>query len=312
MKNTRWITEGAVLLAVFVILLLASMYIPVLNIVFLLALPLPFIIFAIRNELKYTWILLIAASLITVVVSSPFNIATSLTFGTTGIVLGSMYKRQKKPTDILLAGTIVYIVNFVVLYIVSVLFFEYNFIQEIQDMLKQSLQSAEQIIEATGVQVNKKQLEQLKQLPTLIGYAIPAMLVMGGLMMSWLTIIISAPILKRLRFDVQPWPPFRNVNLPKSVLVYYVIFVIIATFVKIEEGSYLYIALLNLNLIFPLLMAIQGFSVVAFFCHLKGYPKAVPIILFILSFFIPILFSLVSFLGIIDLGFSLRNRFKSI
>lgn len=312
MKNTRWITEGAVLLAVFVILLLASMYIPVLNIVFLLALPLPFIIFAIRNELKYTWILLIAASLITVVVSSPFNIATSLTFGTTGIVLGSMYKRQKKPTDILLAGTIVYIVNFVVLYIVSVLFFEYNFIQEIQDMLKQSLQSAEQIIEATGVQVNKKQLEQLKQLPTLIGYAIPAMLVMGGLMMSWLTIIISAPILKRLRFDVQPWPPFRNVNLPKSVLVYYVIFVIIATFVKIEEGSYLYIALLNLNLIFPMLMAIQGFSVVAFFCHLKGYSKAVPIILFILSFFIPILFSLVSFLGIIDLGFSLRNRFKSI
>jgi uncharacterized protein YybS (DUF2232 family) len=312
MKNTRLITEGAVLLAVYIILLLASLYVPILNIVFMLALPLPFIFFAMKHELKYTWVLLLATSIVTIIVSSAFNIATTLTFGVAGIVLGSMYKKQKRPTEILLAGTIAYIVILVVLYVVSVQFFEYNFIKEMQSMMMQSINMAEQFMKAAGMQIDEKQLKQMKQLPKLIGYAVPAMVIVGALIMSWLTILIASPILKRLRFQVQPWPPFRDINLPKSVLVYYVIFVIVATFVKMEEGSYLYTVLLNLNLIFPLLMAIQGFSFIAFFSHQKGYAKAIPIVIFILSFFVPILFSLVSFLGIIDLGVSLRKRIKGV
>ncbi|MFX3623272.1 MAG: YybS family protein [Ectobacillus sp.] len=310
MKNTRLITEGAVLLAVFIILLLATLYIPVLNIVLPLTLPLPFIIFSMRYDLKHTWLLLAAASLITIIVSSPFNVATAIMFGTTGIVLGSMYKKQKGPVELLLVGTLTYMLNMVVLYIISVRFFEYNFIQEFQTVFGQSIKQAEQFIKATGAQVNEKQLQQLKEFPKLLGYIIPSVFVLGAAMMSWLTLLLAAPILRRLRFVIKPWPFFYEIQLPRSILLYYAAFLLIVTFSRPEAGSYLYIALLNLNLIFPLLMAIQGFSFIAFFSHSKGYSKAIPIMLFIVSFFMPILFSLVSFLGIIDLGFSLRRKLK--
>jgi uncharacterized protein YybS (DUF2232 family) len=81
-------------------------------------------------------------------------------------------------------------------------------------------------------------------------------------------------------------------------------------FIQVQEGSYLYIAILNLNLILPIIMTIQGFSFLFLYCYKKEYPKFIPIVVVVLSIFIPFLFSLMSFLGIIDLGFSLRNRLK--
>lgn len=48
MKQTKFITEGAALLAIYAILLLVSLYVPVLGTVVTFALPLPFILFTIK------------------------------------------------------------------------------------------------------------------------------------------------------------------------------------------------------------------------------------------------------------------------
>ncbi|WP_416827916.1 YybS family protein [Ectobacillus polymachus] len=310
MKNIRWITEGAVLLAVYVVLFLATLYLPIVGIILPFTLPIPFLIFAMRHDWKYSLILLFAASLVSMLVSSPLTISTAIMFGTTGIVLGIMYKNKKSALQLLVVAALIYTVNLVVIYVISVTFFSYNFIQQSQDLVMQSITGSENFMRSTGLPVNEAQLTQMKQLPKIIGYAFPSLVIMGSFMMSWFTLLIAAPILKRLRFEVQPWPPFRDLQLPRSVLFYYVIFLILAMFMNVQEGSYLYTAILNLNLILPLLMAIQGFSFLFFYSYKKEYPKFIPIVIVIFSFFIPFLFSLVSFLGIIDLGFSLRSRLK--
>ena len=91
MKRTRLITEGAVLLALYAILLLASLYMPVLGAIFMFALPLPFLIFTIRYQLSGACMLLGAAVLVTLIVSSPLSIANTLMFGVTGVILGYMF-----------------------------------------------------------------------------------------------------------------------------------------------------------------------------------------------------------------------------
>lgn len=310
MKNIRWITEGAVLLAVYVVLLLATLYMPIVGIILPFTLPIPFLIFAMRHEWRYSLILLATASLLSIVVSSLLTISTAIMFGTTGIVLGIMYKHKKSALQLLVAGALIYTINLVAIYIISVTFFSYNFIQQTQELITQSIASSEQFMRAAGIQVNENQLAQMKQLPKIMGYALPSLVIMGSFMMSWLTLIIATPILKRLRFEVQPWPPFREIQMPKSVLYYYVLFLVLAMFIQVQEGSYLYIAILNLNLILPILMTIQGFSFLFLYCYKKEYPKFLPIVVVVLSIFIPFLFSLMSFLGIIDLGFSLRSRLK--
>lgn len=310
MKNMRFITEGAVLLAVYIIFLLASLYVPILNAFISLALPLPFILASIRYDVKHSLILVAVASLMTLIVSSPLSIINTVMFGTAGIVFGSMYKRKRKPLEILLAGTLVYIVSIVVLYIVSVQLLNYNFITEVDKIYNQSIEQAKKLTETTGAQVDEDQMKQLKQKLRLFVYLLPMVVVIGGLMMAWFTQLIAAPVLKRLRNPVQPWPPFRDIQFPKSILLYYVLFLIITIVCKTEEGTYLYIALLNLNFLLQGIMVVQGFSFIAFWSHGKGYPKALPVILFVVSLFMPVLFYPISYLGIIDLGFRLRNKLE--
>lgn len=58
MKNTKFITEGAALLAIYAMLLLISMYVPILGAVVTFALPLPFILLTIRYKLSSAFVIL--------------------------------------------------------------------------------------------------------------------------------------------------------------------------------------------------------------------------------------------------------------
>ncbi len=66
MRQARFITEGAALLAIYVMLLFISMYVPILGTVVTFALPLPFILLTIRYKLSNAFVIFTAAFLIVV------------------------------------------------------------------------------------------------------------------------------------------------------------------------------------------------------------------------------------------------------
>ncbi|SFD15354.1 Uncharacterized conserved protein YybS, DUF2232 family [Bacillus sp. 491mf] len=310
MKRTRLITEGAVLLALYAILLLASLYMPVLGAIFIFALPLPFLIFTIRYQLSSACMLLGAAILVTLIVSSPLSIANTLMFGVTGVILGHMYKKKKSVIEILLVGTLVYLVSFVLLYIVSVQFFNVDIVKQMQDMFKQSMEQSEKFMKMAGASVNEGQLAELKKAVNTIGVLLPTVLAMASLFSSWITILIANRVLKRLKYTAASWPKFRDIQIPKSIVWLYVVIILLASFAKIEAGSYVEMVFLNLSTIFTFLLLFQGFSLLAFFTNAKGYTKAIPILTFVVGLFVPVLFPLMTILGIIDLGFSLRLKIQ--
>ncbi|MDP7979172.1 YybS family protein [Bacillus sp. WLY-B-L8] len=308
MKPTRLITEGAVLLALYAVLLLASLYMPVLGAICIFALPLPFLIFSIRYQLSSACMLLGAAILVTLIVSSPLSIANTLMFGITGIILGHMYKKKKSVIEILMVGTLVYLVSFVLLYIVSVQFFNIDIVKQMQDMFKQSMEQSEKFMKMAGASVNEGKLAELKKAVNTIGVLLPTVLAMASLFSSWITILIANRVLKRLKYTAVSWPKFRDIQIPKSVVWLYVVIILLGSFTKIEAGSYVEMVFLNLSTIFTFLLLLQGFSFLAFFTNAKGYTKAVPILTFVVGLFVPVLFPLMTILGIIDLGFSLRSK----
>lgn len=95
MKQTKFITEGAALLAIYAILLLISMYVPILGTVVTFALPLPFILLMLRHRLSNVLVIFVVALLITVIVSQPLSLIKTAMFGLIGVVLGYMYKKGK-------------------------------------------------------------------------------------------------------------------------------------------------------------------------------------------------------------------------
>ncbi|MFD5262651.1 YybS family protein [Bacillus wiedmannii] len=308
MKNTKFITEGAALLAIYAMLLLISMYVPILGRVVTFALPLPFILLTIRYRLSNTFVIFTAALFITVIVSQPMNLVRTTMFGLIGIVLGYMYKKQKKPIEILMAGTLAYLIGIMLIYVASIKFFNIDLMKQMQNMLNESMAQSEKIVTAAGMPISKEQKELFAQFNDVLQTLFPSLLVMVSVCFSWITVMISGSVLRKLKHDVKPWPKFKDIQLPKSIVWYYVIFILLSTFIKVEPTSYLHMVFSNLYVIFALLLLIQGLTFIAFLAHSKGFTKGIPIISFIVCMFIPMLFPLVTILGIIDLGISLRSK----
>ncbi|HDR7588480.1 hypothetical protein BW899_21140 [Bacillus mycoides] len=308
MKNTKFITEGAALLAIYAMLLLISMYVPILGTVVTFALPLPFILLTIRYRLSNAFIVFTAALFITVIVSQPMNLVKTTMFGLIGIVLGYMYKKRKKPVETLMAGTLAYLIGIMLIYVASIKFFNIDLMKQMQNMFNESMAQSEKIVNAAGMPISKEQKELFAQFNDVLQTLFPSLLVMVSVCFSWITVMISGSVLRKLKHDVIPWPKFKDIQLPKSIVWYYVIFILLSTFIKVEPTSYLHMVFSNLYVIFALLLVLQGLTFIAFIAHSKGFTKGVPIISFIVCMFIPMMFPLVTILGIIDLGISLRSK----
>ncbi|CAM4219094.1 YybS family protein [Bacillus sp. GX] len=308
MKNTKFITEGAALLAIYAMLLLISMYVPILGTVVTFALPLPFILLTIRYKISNAFVIFTAALFITVIVSQPMNLVKTTMFGLIGIVLGYMYKKQKKPVEILMAGTLAYLIGIMLIYVASIKFFNIDLMKQMQNMFNESMAQSEKIVNAAGMPISKEQKELFAQFNDVLQTLFPSLLVMVLVCFSWITVMISGSVLRKLKHDVIHWPKFKDIQLPKSIVWYYVIFILLSTFIKVEPTSYLHMVFSNLYVIFALLLVLQGLTFIAFLAHSKGFTKGVPIISFIACMFIPMLFPLVTILGIIDLGISLRSK----
>lgn len=310
MKSTRFITEGAALLAIYAILLLISMYVPILGAVVTFALPLPFILLTVRHKLSNVFVIFVAALFITVVVSQPISLIKTVMFGLIGVVLGYMYKKGKKPVEILIAGTLAYLIGIMLIYVGSIKFFNIDLMKQMQNMFSESMAQSEKIVSAAGMPISKEQKELLGQFNDMLQTLFPSLLVMVSLCFSWITVMISGSVLRKLKYDITAWPKFKDIQLPKSIVWYYVIFILLSTFMKVEPTSYLHMVFSNLYVIFAMLLVFQGLTFIAFVAHRKGFTKGVPIISFIVCMFIPMLFPLVTILGIIDLGISLRSKME--
>ncbi|MGN4212207.1 YybS family protein [Bacillus pacificus] len=289
-------------------LLFISMYVPILGTVVTFALPLPFILLTIRYKLSNAFVIFTAAFLIVVFVSQPIGLVKTVVFGLMGIVLGCMYKKQRKPLEILITGSLAYLISIMLIYVASIKFFNIDFIKQIQNMFNKSVVQSEKIASVAGMPISKEQKELFVQMNDILQTVFPSILVMVSVCLSWITIIISGSALKKLKHDVIPWPKFKDIQLPKSIVWYYVIFILLSTFIKVEPTSYLHMVFSNLYVIFALLLVLQGLTFITFLAHSKGFKKGVPIISFIACMFIPMLFPLVTILGIIDLGISLRSK----
>ncbi len=305
MKKQRFIVDGALLLAIYVVLLFAAVYMPFIGMIFVFLLPLPFIIFTSKYSVKRALILLVGATILGLLFTSVIGLAFTLMFGISGIVYGFLVKKEKQPLEVLLGVTLAYLGTLVLFYVLANSILGINFNALLDQSIRETMELYKQISQATGTQ-NETLLTDLEEGLKLYTYLLPSTFVIVSFMFALVTQLLSQPILRRLKVKYSQLPPLRNISIPKSMLWYYLI-VLVFLFFDLEVGSFLYMAVMNLFYILQLLMVIQGLSFVFYFSHQKKLPKIVPIIILVLT---PFLLSIIRILGIIDLGFQLRSKIK--
>lgn len=305
-NQTKRLTQGAMMIAIFAVLVAIALYIPVISIVASVFALLPIAWF----NAKYDRMTSIMVSTVAVVITFFFGgfmvMAFSLIFAATGVAIGDALRTKKSKLFLLISTSLTLLFTFAIQYIIALRLFEFDFIKNSMQLMRttyeQSITLSEQI---TGTQIVSK--ENLNTLFSLIEMAQPAIITISVFAFAFVLIVINLPVLKRLGIQVPKFKPFKNMRLPQAILWYYLIVLVISMFVKPEFGSMLYVIVLNFSVLLWILFTLQGLSFIYYVIDIYGAPSFLKVLITILI--IP-LYSFVVLLGIVDLGFNLRAFIK--
>lgn len=308
MRNIHRLTEGAILLAAFTILLLMTVYVPVLGTVVNFFLALPFMMFSARNNRKESFVFFIASVPLSLIAGSLLAIPLTLSYGLTGVIIGDFIRNGKSKQAALIAGSIIFLINLVIQYVISIVFLNMDIIKESLQLLRESIDQFIKIATSLSQAPNEEVFQRLYAAVDLIGILTPTIFVITSFSIVFIIQSVSYPILKRFGIKVVEGEHFRNFKLPKSMIYYFSIALLANLIIQPESGSYIHLALSNTLFILLLLIVVQGLSFIWYFSYQKGLSKAVPILVTISMFLMPLILYIVWILGIMDLGFDLRKK----
>jgi uncharacterized protein YybS (DUF2232 family) len=269
----------------------------------------PFLYYSSKYSLKFSSVLFIGSIVITAIFANIAFIPFTVVYGTVGIAIGYCILKNRTFLTVYVVSSLVFLVDIVVYYVVSIVFFHFNFIKDSENLTLQSIHNYAGIYNALGQKEAYTQMEvKVTAAIKLIDTIFPSAL----LIMSFATVLIfiaaNFPIARRLGVNIPKWKPFREFQLPRNIIWYYLFTYILLWVLKPSPGTYLYMAIVNLVFLTQILMIIQGISFVFFFAYSQKWAKVVPVMITIFSFlFSPVIY-LVGLLGLADLGFNLRKH----
>ncbi|WP_404450716.1 YybS family protein [Virgibacillus necropolis] len=309
MNRSKILTDGALLTAIYIILLLMSVFVPLIEIIAIFLLPIPFIIFAYRYDWKPSLIMFAASILLSSLFATVFSIPITILMGLGGIMIGGAMHKKLTPYETWARGMFGFIIGLLFTFLISQLVFNVNWVSEINTMIDESVQMSKFLMEQVGLSGQSgEQLEIMKQQANMLKDLIPVGVASVAILLAFVSQWIGYKVINRLEKKKFAFPPFRDLRFPVS-LVWIYFFAVILTMFEYDPSSAFYHAINNVLVLAGLLMTLQGFSFIFFYAHQKNKSKAFPIICVIVTLlFSFILLYLVRILGIIDIGFRLRDR----
>ncbi|PRR90081.1 DUF2232 domain-containing protein [Bacillus sp. NMCN6] len=310
-KQTKALVEGAIMISIFSVMTLFYLYVPLLSIIFFLAAPIPIILYTIRHGLRKG----IAAGAIGIVISFLIGSINGLLSApmliAAGLGMGVFYSRRQ-PGNAIITGALIYLFSFLISFVVSVQLFQVDILGVAKESIDQIMPMVESTLKQSGAseQDIAKQLKQFREMQDAALNSLPVALLIFVTLMSFVNHWFVRPLIKRFVPDMPALKKFKDMRLPKSMVWYYLL-TLLLMLIQTEKGSFLWLVQTSAFRILFILVLIQGFSFIFYYCHEKSISKAVPIFAIVLSVLYPPLSVIVRMIGIADIGFDLREKVKN-
>lgn len=215
------------------------------------------------------------------------------------IVMGKMYKKFPKPLPAVSAGIFVMLAE-MVLIIFALSLTGTNIIETTREIIWTEYQSMAALLtqEVPEDFISDLTYMASAMIPTsMVGYAVYVVAIT-----HWMTRLL----MKKEHVHLPSFPPIREWMLPKSLVWYYVIALLLNVFFTFEQGSFIYMILVNLIPVLAFAFAVQAIAFLFYVAHVKKWNKALPVI-GILTF--PVISPYLSILGVFDVAFGIRKGF---
>lgn len=311
MKQTKALVEGAIMISIFAVMTLFYLYVPLLSIIFFMAAPIPIILYTIRHGLKKG----IAAGAIGIVISFLIGSINGLLSApmliAVGVGMGVFYSRRQ-PGQAIITGALIYLFSFLIYFVVSVQLFQVDILGVAKESIDQIMPMVESTLKQSGAsdQDIAKQLKQFREMKDTALNSLPVALLIFVTLMSFVNHWFVRPLIKRFVPDMPALKKFKDMRLPKSMVWYYLL-TLLLMLIQPEKGSFLSLVQTSAFQILFILVLIQGFSFIFYYCHEKNISKVVPIFTVVLTILFPPIGVIVRIIGIADIGFDLREKVKT-
>ncbi|WP_087973898.1 YybS family protein [Oceanobacillus rekensis] len=311
MNQSKKITDGAVSLAIFMGLMLIAIFVPIISIVGLILLPVPFVFFTSRYGFKSS-LLMFAVALLLTTLFAVFLLPFTILMGLGGLAVGSAIHKGLSAYETWARGTLGFVIGLLFVFVFSQLLFSINLVEEFEMIVSESMEMSSSFMEQFGVAEQTEGLEELLQLQIdLLIDLLPVGVALTAIVLAFLSQWIGYKFINRIEKKQLRFPPFRNLRFPSSLIWVY-FFALLLSFFNLDPSGIYFMAVQNILVLTGLLMALQGFSFIFFYAHHKKISKFIPILIIVLTILFPtFLLYFVRILGIIDIGFRLRDRLGS-
>jgi uncharacterized protein YybS (DUF2232 family) len=304
-NQSKKLAHGAMMIALFTILVAIVSFVPLVSIIALLFAPLPIIWYSATYDRKSSLLVAIIAMFVPFFIGGLLILPLSFIFAAVGAVIGDALYNKKSKMYMFISTSIAVLITFSIQYIISVRLFNIDFIQNSLDLMRTSYKdSVEMAVRITGQPAPEQMMDNMNTMIDTIEMTVPASITMAVLLFTLILLAVNLPVLKRFKIDVPKFSKFSELRLPRAVLWYYLIVLSINLFVRPEVDSSLGIVMLNVSMILWLLLTIQGISFIHFTLDAYKQPKFLKVLSTLIA--IP-LYSIVILVGIIDLGFNIRE-----
>lgn len=223
------------------------------------------------------------------------------------VVIGKMYKRKASARSVLTAGSVAMLAQLLLLLLIMTVS-GFHVIDEMRDYMRTSLETLPAELQSM---VPTELLDQILQVMTQL---LPLYLIGFSLYYSIVTHWLARKALIRSGEAIPGLKPAKDWMLPRSMIWYYLIALILSYVYTSPDNSMIFMILLNIMPLMLFAFTIQAFGFLFFIAHERGWSKALPrtltVVGVIVLVLIPFLMQMVSLLGLFDVAFPIRERFK--
>jgi len=139
---------------------------------------------------------------------------------------------------------------------------------------------------------------------------LPAGFAAAAIFDTYLNFIIAKAVMKKLGHTIEPFPPFKNWNMPWIVLAAFLAAVLMVYWGRTREISLLFEIGMNVQVLASMFLLLQGLALISFFADKYRLSKLARILILVLVLSNGFLSQMLIFVGAVDIAIDYRRLRK--
>ena len=297
------ITYGAMMVALFAILLAMTLYVPLLGLLTLLLVPLPITIYRLRYDRVSTLMVAMCTWLITLLIGGLLSIPAAIVLSAVGFVIGDTVRTGKTKLYVYMATGVTLLISLSLLYLGTVWFMKINPIEQLMQQFSAIQQEA--LVILSGMGNSTREIERtVAEAFTYYQTIVPSLFILSVFVTAYMFVMPILAVATRLRFEVPKFASFLNMRLPFATVLAYLALLLISILSQPEQGTTFYLMEANAILIFRFLFFLQGLALIYYALRKMKLPLIVNVLATLFAMFLS---PFTVMLGVLDIAINIRT-----